>query len=64
MINTSSKWVHEPGVPVAAVERGKQVLVSKDHPFLVGDHDFTKAKLVPSVTLLCNVPDRTLVKCL
>ena len=50
--------VGEPGVPVAAVDRGKQVLVSKDHPFLVGDHDFTKAKLVPSVTLLCNVPDR------
>ena len=50
--------VGEPGFPVAAVERGKQVVVSTDAPFCVGDHDFTKAKIVPSVTLLCNVPEK------
>lgn len=47
----------EPGFPVAAIERGNQVLVLQDHPFLVGDHDFTKAKLVFSISLLCNVPE-------
>ena len=50
--------VGEPGFPVAAVERGKQVVVSADAPFSVGDHDFTKAKIIPSVTLLCNVPEK------
>ena len=32
--------VGEPGMPVAAVERGKQVLVSKSQIFEVADHDF------------------------
>ena len=50
--------VGEPGFPVAAVERGKQVVVSADIPFAIGDHDFTEAKIVPSVTLLCNVPEK------
>jgi hypothetical protein len=34
--------VGEPGYPVAAVERGRQVLVSRDQVFSVGDHDFKK----------------------
>lgn len=50
--------VGEPGFPVAAIERGKQVVVSADVPFSVGDHDFTKAKIIPSETLLCNVPEK------
>ena len=50
--------VGEPGYPVAAVDRGKQVVVSAAAPFSVGDHDFTKAKIIPSVTLLCNVPGK------
>ena len=33
--------VGEPGFPVAAVDRGKQVLVGIDTSFQVGDHDFT-----------------------
>lgn len=33
------------------------MLVSQYIPFLVGDHDFTKAKLIPPVSLLYNVPD-------
>ena len=32
--------VEEPGYPLAAVERGKQVIVAVDK-MIVGDHDFT-----------------------
>ena len=46
----------EPGYPVAAVDRGKQVLVALDRSFSVSDHDFTKAKLTPSVSLVCDIP--------
>ena len=34
--------VGEPGYPVAAVERGKQVIVGKDQSFEIADHDFCK----------------------
>ena len=34
--------VGEPSYPVAAVERGKRVIVGQNHSFQVGDHDFTK----------------------
>jgi hypothetical protein len=34
----------EPGYPVAAVDRGKQVLVAIGKSFSVADYDFTKAK--------------------
>jgi hypothetical protein len=34
--------VGEPQCPVAAVEHGKQVLVSKDKKLTVADHDFTR----------------------
>ena len=44
--------VGEPGFPVAAAERGRRVLVSRDSSFEVGDHDFTKFGIVPSVCLL------------
>lgn len=46
----------EPGYPVAAVDRGKQVLVATDKPFIVADHDFTKTKITPSVSLVCDIP--------
>lgn len=49
--------IGEPGLPVAAVERGKRVLVSKDVSFCVSDHDFTKAKVTPSVSLICDIPE-------
>ena len=50
--------IGEPGVPVASAERGRQVLVSThDTSFSAGDHDFTKFKIVPSATLVCDVPD-------
>src|SRR6266542_4046602 len=49
--------VGEPGFPVAAVERGKKVVVSKDTTFMVADHDFTKTGIIPSVTMVCNIPE-------
>lgn len=49
--------VGEPGHPVAAVERGKRVVVSSDKVFAVSDHDFTKFSIVPSVTMLIDIPD-------
>ncbi|KAI8517529.1 hypothetical protein Bbelb_035460 [Branchiostoma belcheri] len=49
--------VGEPGYPVAAVDRGKSVLVSRDTVFAVADHDFTKLKITPSVTLVCDIPE-------
>lgn len=50
--------VGEPGLPVAAVERGKQVIVSSNGcKFAVADHDFTKCSVIPSVTLLCETPE-------
>lgn len=45
----------EPGVPVAAVERGKKVVVSTSgKQFAVADHDFG---IIPSVTMLCDIPE-------
>ena len=49
--------VGEPGCPIAAAERGKQVLVSRQTKFQVGDHDFSKFSLTPSVCLLIDVPE-------
>jgi len=49
--------VGEPGHPVAAIERGKQVLVRRDELFEVADHDFTKFSLIPSVILDVNIPE-------
>ncbi|PKK57493.1 hypothetical protein RhiirC2_825681, partial [Rhizophagus irregularis] len=49
--------IGEPGHPVAAIERGKQVVVTTHETFAVSDHDFTKCSLIPSVTMICNIPD-------
>ena len=49
--------VRKPGYPVAAAERGRQVLVREDEHMLVGDHDFTKFSLIPSVVCIINVPE-------
>ena len=49
--------VGEPGHPVAAVDRGKRVIVSEDKVFAVSDHDFTKFSIIPSVTMLLDIPD-------
>ena len=49
--------VGEPGFPVAAVERGKRVIVGLNQCLEVGDHDFTKFSLSPSVSLDVDLPD-------
>ncbi len=50
--------VGEPGFPVAAAERGRRVIVSSGTTFEVGDHDFTKFSIIPSVVLLIDIPER------
>ena len=49
--------VGEPGFPVAAAERGRQVLVRSSTSFEVGDHDFTKTSITPSISFLVDIPD-------
>ncbi len=49
--------IGEPGYPVAAAERGRRVLVREDEWFTVGDHDFTKFSIVPSVVFIINIPE-------
>ena len=49
--------VGEPGFPVAAAERGRRVLVAHDSTFEVGDHDFTRMSIVPSVSFILDVPE-------
>ena len=49
--------VREPGLPVAAAERGRRVLVRVGTTFEVGDHDFTKFSIIPSVVLVVNNAD-------
>ena len=49
--------VGEPGFPVAAAERGRQVLVRAGTTFEVADHDFTKFSITPSVCLVVDIPD-------
>ena len=48
--------VGEPNFPVAAVERGKEVIVSVNETFLVGDHDFCKFSLISSVVFINEIP--------
>ena len=47
--------VGEPGFPVAAVERDKEV--GKNMSFKVADHDFTKVSITPSVAFDMDLPD-------
>ena len=50
--------VGEPGFPaMAAAGRGRQVIVAHDTSFEVGDHDFTKFSLIPSVVLQVDIPE-------
>lgn len=48
--------VGEPKCPVAAVERGKRVLVRDDEYLTISDHDFTKFSLIPSVIFIIDIP--------
>ena len=49
--------VGEPGFPVAAAERGLEVVVSFHETFAVGDHDFTRFSIIPSVVFHLSIPD-------
>ena len=49
--------VGEPSCPVAAVERGRRVIVRTDQSFQVSDHDFSKISVTPSVALDVNIPE-------
>ena len=51
--------VGEPGFPVAALDGDKPVMVEKDMVVKIGDHDFTKCKLTPSIIQLCEIPETT-----
>ena len=48
--------VGEPGCPLAAVERGRQVLVGLDTVFQVADHDLSRFTLTPSVIFASDIP--------
>ena len=49
--------VGEPNHPVAAVERGKSVIVAKGMTFAVADYDFTKCGIIPSVIMHAEIPE-------
>ena len=49
--------VGEPELPTAALDRGPRVLGHSSHAVSALDYDFTKAKVVPSVTLCCSIPE-------
>ena len=49
--------IGKPGFPVAAAERGRRVLVKVGATFEVGDHDFKKFGIIPSVVLINDIPD-------
>ena len=42
---------------MAAAERGKRVLLWRDETFEVGDHDFAKFSIIPSVVLSVDIPE-------
>ena len=50
--------VGEPGFPVAAAERGREVIVSFNETFMVGNHDFTHFLFTPSVILNISIPEQ------
>lgn len=49
--------VGEPNYPVAAVDRGRRVLVGRNQTFEVADHDFTRFSLIPSVSFVVDIPE-------
>ena len=49
--------IGKPNYPVAAAERGRRVLVAQSETFEVGDHDFTKFSIIPSVSFIITIPE-------
>ena len=48
--------IGEPGFPIAAVARGKKVLVGVNEVMSVADHDFSKLSLIPDAILVHDIP--------
>ena len=48
--------VGEPNFPVAAAERVRRVIFSLHEEFQVGDHDFTRFSIIPSVIFRIDIP--------
>ena len=46
--------VGEPSYPLAAAERGKKVIVGPNQVMAVGDHDFSKTTITPSVNFVVS----------
>lgn len=57
MTNTIYK-LGEPNYLVAAAEHGRPVLVASNQTFKVGDRDFTKYSIIPSVSFITKIPVR------
>src|SRR6266540_2928377 len=49
--------VRESRFSVAAVKREKKVVISRDITFKVTDHDYTKTGIIPSIVMICNIPE-------
>ena len=50
--------VGEHDYPIAAVSRGKAVIVGKNEVFKVGDHNFSRVSLIPDATLIHTIPEQ------
>ena len=46
-----------PECPVAAIERGKRVIVGMNLSLQVADHNYTKLSVIPSVILKVDILD-------
>ena len=60
LLSCDNVQVGEPRHPVAALDRGKRVLGCEGIPIVALDHDFTKSKITPSVTLVVDIPNSPL----
>ena len=55
------KWqvpIGEPGYPIAAVTRGKKVIVDLNEKFLVTNYDFSKRLTFADTNLLHEIPEK------
>ena len=46
----------EPGSPIAAVSRGKQVIVESGESLEACDHDFSNISMIPDAILIQDIP--------
>ena len=59
MVSSDAKCkisVGEPGTPIAAVSRGKRVLVGLNETLQVTDHDYSKISLIPDANFFQTIP--------